>query len=80
MILYLFIHKYVFICLSFCSTVPVVAQCEKEEEKLVTENANLRKEVNQLNDRLTQAEIRNGSRFSCLASGQLCMFNTHFML
>ena len=68
MILYLFIHKYVFISLSFCSMVPAVAQCEKEEEKLVTENANLRKEVNQLNERLVQAEIRNGSRFDCLAS------------
>ncbi len=45
-----------------------MAQCENEEEKLATENANLRKEVSQLNERLTQAEIRNGSRFGCPTS------------
>ena len=59
-------------CTQILLIVTVVAQCEKEEEKLVTENANLRKEVNQLNERLTQAEIRNGSRFRCLASMLHC--------
>ena len=37
--------------------------CQEEEEKLRNENENLKKDVNDLKNRLIAAEIQNGGRF-----------------
>ena len=41
-----------------CLTAAVV--CQEEEQKLQNENENLKKEVNDLKNRLIAAEIKNG--------------------
>ena len=41
----------------------VAVACQEEEEKLRNENENLKKDVNDLKNRLVATEIQNGGRF-----------------
>ena len=41
----------------------VAVACQEEEENLRNENENLKKDVNDLKNRLIAAEIQNGGRF-----------------